>query len=1229
MGDLPVQFLLDTGAAVSVVRYDTLGESLQQQINPVQVATFGANGSPLDVVGQVKTTIKIGELEYDQLFTVVKQLSVAGILGADFLVQHSALIDCKNNSLLLADQQVTVPIKTIGSSLAKPTVSNVVALTTQEIPGRSSKVIQCWLKNSDVLSTEGLVEPLQPGTLPKNILVGRSLNAVEQQQRLTIPVVNVGPSPVKIYKGTRVALFTPRHEVFLVDQDDVSPQESSLLSQRPDINLESTDLTHDEKAQLQTLLSEFSDVFATPEGLLGRTNVVKHSIHVEGRPIRQPSRRLPEALKPVVNSEVDKMLSQGVIQQSNSPWSSPIVMVQKKDGSWRFCIDYRKVNAHTHRDAYPLPRIDETLDSLSGATYFSTLDLASGYWQVEMAERDKEKTAFSTPYGHYEFNVMPFGLTNAPATFQRLMECVLSGLTLSECLIYLDDIIIFSATFSEHVARLRNVLQRLRNANLKLKPSKCCFAQSSVKYLGHIVSRKGVHADPEKVEAVFNYPSPKDLKELNHFLGLTSYYRRFIEGYAKIAVPLHKLRQKGNNFCWNDNCEKAFIELKSRLMNSPILSYPDFSLPFVLSTDASDAAVGAVLSQVKEGRECVVAYWSRQLQKAERNYSTIEKEALAIVSAIKEFYPYLYGFHFTLVTDHNPLTTLKGVKDYGGRLTRWMLFLQQFNYDIVYKPGKTHSNADAMSRIPTQDNCIVVVQDVCPLDKLQQEQAKDKQLQPLLVALEKQQPLPNSIAPGLKQAFLFNGVLCRHFGEASKVQTVLPEALKHTVLEHVHDKAGHLGINKTMEKVKERFYWPGYEEDIRSWVRECKQCQQRNPPMPTPQAPLETIQANYPFEKISWDIMGPLPVSNSGNKYVLVVTDLFTKWVEAFPLKETSSATLSNVMVDEIVCRFGVPTSIHSDQGANFCSEVINTMCKLLGIERSQTSAYHPQGNGQVERFNRTMEAMLSKVVQANQKNWDKHLPKVLFAYRTAIHESTKFTPFHLMYGRSPTLPVDVFLGRTNSYEGFSGYPDIIREMHKVLGDSYATVRQNLTQAQSRRKHLHDHSANSTAFQCGDRVWLYVPAVKQGRSRKLSSLWRGPYTVIDKTSSVNYRIQLIGTSQSLVVHHNRLKLCYGDPEPSPSLTRSRRNQVDNEQPASPTSDGSIAIGDSGVASNLSRNQASAVGGYTSSSSSSGIVLHPESTAAASSSSRPPPPTACTRSGRVSHPPARYSDFVPP
>ena len=477
---------------------------------------------------------------------------------------------------------------------------------------------------------------------------------------------------------------------------------------------------------------------------------MKHAIPTTAPPIRQSIRRVPEALKDSINCEVSRMLEQKIIQPSSSPWSSPVVMVQKKDGSWRFCIDYHKLNAATHRDAYPLPRIEATLDSLKGCRYFTTLDLAAEYWQVGLEEDDKEKTAFSTLQGHFEFSVMPFGLTNAPATFQRLMECTLAGLTHEQCLIYLDDIIVFSSSFSIHLECLRNVFTALPQAKLQLKLSKCSFGQTQVQYLGHIVSATGIKPDPRKIEVVSCYPVPQNVKELKQFLGLTNYYRKFISNYAHIAEPLHKmLRGPKKIFTWTTPCQQAFDHLKSRLVQLPVLSHPDFSVPFILHTDASETAVGAVLSQCIDGKERVVSYWSRQLTKPERNYSTIEREALAVVSATKEFYPYLYGFSFQLVTDHNPLTSLRDIKDVGGRLTRWTLYLQQFNFTWEHRPGKHHCNADALSRLPPTCPVLALFQQLSPNIDIKTAQCNDNILSPLISALSNKSAPPADIAQAL------------------------------------------------------------------------------------------------------------------------------------------------------------------------------------------------------------------------------------------------------------------------------------------------------------------------------------------------------------------------------------------------------------------------------------------------------------------------------------------------
>ena len=459
-------------------------------------------------------------------------------------------------------------------------------------------------------------------------------------------------------------------------------------------------------------------------------------------------------------------------------------------------------------------------------------------------------------------------------------------------------------------------------------------------------------------------------------------------------------------------------------------------------------------------------------------------------------------------------------------------------------------NVDTLSRITS-----IIPESSATFESISGAQLKDDQLAPIVKALSDGTSFPSKVAPGLRQAFLRNGVLYRQFRQSSMspmtAQLVVPNSMKDVVLNQLHDQAGHLGVHKTTEKVKERFYWPGYEQDIENWVHACQPCQKRNPPQPVPKAPMGTIRTHHPFQKISWDIMGPLPVSSKGHKYILVITDMFSKWVEAFPLRVTDSETLAKVLVDEIVCRYGVPQCLHSDQGTNFNSEVITSLCKQLGIERTRTTAYHPQANGQVERFNRTLESMLSKVVNENQKDWDAHLPKALFAYRTSLHESTGFSPFFVNYGRSATLPIDVMLGRmSSSSEGGKEVSEYVEQVTLSLKAAYNKIRQSIEETHKANKARYDKKVSGRNFVVGDLVWLYVPAIKSGRTKKFSCLWRGPYTVIDKTSVVNYKVQLLGSMKTVVVHRNRLKTCFGRPQWK-STTGTNKKALTNEQTSAP------------------------------------------------------------------------------
>lgn len=519
-----------------------------------------------------------------------------------------------------------------------------------------------------------------------------------------------------------------------------------------------------------------------------------------------------------------------------------------------------------------------------------------------------------------------------------------------------------------------------------------------------------------------------------------------------------------------------------------------------------------------------MAYYSRQLSKQERSYSTTEREALAAVAAVKEFYSYLYGREFTLVTDHNPLVTLTKLKDPTGRLARWITYLQQSHYSFVYRAGNSHANADSLSR-STALAMVATITEVLPKVDIRSHQLANPEIAAIIQALECGGTVPDSFRHQTDRLIVEEGVLYRRLHPSvvgtERWQTVIPPDLRRSVFQQLHDRSGHLGYAKTFQKIQERVYWPSYSADIKFWVKGCPQCQYRNAPPTNTKAPVVPIQTSRPFQKISWDIMGPLPPSSRGNRYILVVTDLFTKWVEAFPLKETSSETLARTLFDEVICRYGVPEELHSDQGKNLCSSLIQCLCEMLGIRRTNTTAYHPQGNGQTERFNRTLESILAKLLQDNTTQWDDQIPQALFAYRTSLHESTRFSPFLLMFGRSPNLPIDVMLGKSNSR--CQPVPEFVETIQEKMPGLFNMAKEHLSVAQAHQKQCHDNHSQPRLFQVGAQVLLYTPVVPKGSIKKFASHWKGPFIVLNKLSDVNYRIQSLTTGKKSNVHVNRLK----------------------------------------------------------------------------------------------------------
>ncbi|XP_076851923.1 heat shock 70 kDa protein 12B [Brachyhypopomus gauderio] len=916
---------------------------------------------------------------------------------------------------------------------------------------------------------------------------------------------------------------------------------------------------------LSELLNRYRGLFAVSERDCSRTGLASHAIDTgDAKPVRLRPHRLPLTKRVAAERQIREMAAAGVIEPSNSSWSAPVVLAKKKDGSWRFCVDYRRLNAVTKLDSYPMPRVDDTLERLAGSDWFSSLDLRSGYWQVPLDESAKEKTAFSIGAGLWHFKVLPFGLCNAPATFERLMERVLSGVPSSKCVVYLDDVLVHATGFESALANLELVLGLVKEANLSLNPAKCNLLQRRINFLGHVVSGEGIATDPGKTAAVREWPTPRTVRQVRSFLGLASYYRRFVKGFADIAAPLHHLtRGGGTRFSWPDDAECAFRTLKQRLCSAPVLAYPSPTERFIVDTDASDHGLGAVLSQVQEGSERAIAYFSRRLDKAEKNYCVTRRELLAVVEGLWHFRPYVYGVPFLLRTDHASLQWLLNFREPEGQLARWLARLQEFNFVVEHRPGRIHGNADALSRRPCASHdckhcqraegkaetvgvCAAVgrtavappVSPCISTAELAAAQRADPDLAWALDALEaaavpdwddvvRRGPVAKALRSNWDSLRIAGGVLHRTWEDPSTgsrlTQTVVPQGLRDTVLQAVHGLpgSGHFGITKTLHRLRQRFWWPGCRAGVELFVHCCDTCAAKKGPARVSRAPLHPMQSGCPMERVAVDVLGPFPVTESGNRYVLVAMDYFTKWPEAYAVPDQSAVTTAETLLHEFFCRFGVPEVLHSDQGRNFESDVMTEVCRLLGVHRTRTTPLHPQGDGLVERFNRTLATQLAMATQENQRDWDKQLPLVLLACRSALQETTGFTPAMLMFGRELRSPVDLAFGAppTDDVNVEPG-PVFVSRLRTRLLDVHKRARGSQAGAGLRQKRAYDMRCYGGPLPVHSEVWLYNPRRKKGLCPKLQSAWVGPCTVLARVSDVVYRIRW--GRRRLVVHRDRL-----------------------------------------------------------------------------------------------------------
>ena len=952
--------LVDTGADVSLLSVRAFrmvqGDQRSQHLNRSAVTLKGASGAGIKVLGNISLPIRMGTKTYTHKLHVVEDITSMVILGWDFLSDNDASIECskQNGTFKIGGQKLLLQDNEYINSLVR-------LRNNTYVPPRSTTMCKAKFQGQNKGNVDGgyMVLQVDNGFLSREpgLMVMNGLVKVKGRRWFPIAIVNSTNKAFNIKKGNVVAKVGRIEEATVCSLTEAcADQEAQGVK---------TDLSVPEihKDRVQRLIRENSDLFADKDTELGRTDIIGMRVDTgDHPPIRLKPYKTPFALRGIVDKQINDMLDAGVIWPSHSPWSFPVVLAKKKDGSKRFCVDFRRLNSITTKHNWPMPTIDDFLPTLGKSKYFSTCDLRSGYWQVKMAPGDKQKTAFICHKGLFEFNVMPFGLSCAPGIFCELMSVVLEGLE-SFASAYMDDVLIFSETIEDHVKHISMVFDRLRKAGLRLKRSKCDFFKKELNYLGHVISEQGIRPNPDKVAAIKDLDAPQTVREVRSFVGMASFYRRYIPEFSDLVEPLTKLTKKHARFEWSGLCRSSFDVLKQKLCSPPILAFPDPTKPYILYTDASDTCIGALLSQETADGERPIQYLSHQLSKSQQNWPVIEKEAYAIVFALQKLRQYLYGAKFTIKCDHKPLKFLFNSEIKNAKVQRWGLMMSEYDCTIEYIAGKANTQADMLSRIPgreadihtapkgqvpskslSEHSCMegqdratvhprrvgVINSDrIDPraLSRAESEskgqagsesQAGDTQLpehnipnipeeqsrDPEVVDLVRRLEAGKATITESRTFIVLEGILyyVPDREQDPTLKLVIPAQLHNLVLKECHDNCAHMGLDKTYDRIRDRYHWRGLYKDVAKYVSKCIRCKTRN--LKRELRPLQEMEeGRFPFEKIGIDMCGPYPTSKAGNKYLLTVTCLYTGWPEIFAVPDKSAVTVATVILEEIVPR--------------------------------------------------------------------------------------------------------------------------------------------------------------------------------------------------------------------------------------------------------------------------------------------------------------------------------------
>ena len=1124
-----IKLLYDTGSDISCINSESLF-----WLNPsakvtklTSVKNFqAAGGQKLRVTGKINLACTIDNRTVSHEFFVIENLNEKGILGMDFISKHQLHQDPSNNCFFwknkwqygkirclkdiklepLSTHQVKVRLETADGTIPAANCTIMGHISHEEHPLISGN--SCLLETNDKNTCTILVQNCAP--FPINIRHNDVLGQIENAQHdIKIPLDN-----------NFIDSISQKHSMTSCKTTD-----KTFLQENANLKVPKEHLT-----QYQKLLENCHEVFSRNKGDLGRSNLVEHDISLKTRePVYVKQFKIPEAHMKEVEVHLKEWLKLGVVEPCRSKYNSPIFVVPKKDGTLRVVQDFRALNAQTHVDKYSMHDVTECVNQIgrAGSTIFSTIDLTSGFWQMALDPKSQTYTAFTIPgYLQMKWTVAPMGLLGSPASFQRLVEKALEGIP--NVIVYIDDLIIHTKTHHEHLKVLHQVFMRLFKNNLKINLKKCVFGSPEVSYLGFRLTPDGIKPGTDKLKAVGQCKPPSPVKEVRQFLGLCNFFRAHVKNFAIVSAPLANLTKKGIKWKRGDLPEDAltsFRELQTILCSEPVMSYPRRDRQYCLITDASvgdekhPGGLGAILTQLDENQEHkVIAYASRKLQKHEKNYTPFLLEMQASIWGMEHFFAYLKGRHFILFTDHKPLEKLGTV--HTKTLNRLQEMMNSYDFTIQYKKG-SEMPADFLSRN-------VVASISWDSLNLAQEQSKDfmiSQIKDFLLnrKIPADMKFWNTIKFLALDCFVDDDVVWRRLkrqNEPSRVVLFVPNTMREEILReaHGHLLSGHDGLFKTKERILQSYYWPGMDKDIASHIQQCHKCQLRKKTS-VPQTNLQSLpQCTEPNQRIHADLFGPLIASGNNKKFILCITDAFTKYAELIPLPDKEALTVASAIFSRWICRFGSPLMITTDGGKEFTAHLSNALFSQMHITHLTTSPYHPQCNSQAEVMNKTIAKYLSSFVNESTLDWELYLAPMMFSYNTSIHSSTHFSPAYLTFGHEPRHPL---FPSTDLQRKFYGEQDVDDFQRRLL-----VARQTAAANNEASRNLYEHQYNKqvkpTSFHIGQKV-LLGDTTALHKNRKLSPKFSGPHIISRLIHDTNAEIIMAHNNRRVVVHLNRLK----------------------------------------------------------------------------------------------------------